>query len=280
MPKIRNFRRGRKRAFKARPRINRKVARKPRYRNIARVVKRILSRQAEKKSICYSSTISPGTLQSTTGSLVGNMIVINPCQSTYSYTLSKGTADNERIGNNINIKNMYHSFAIYPTGYNVTTNTQPRPVIVRLYYFKSKWSPVADVATGNLCGANANFFDNSSSDTGFSGALLDMTRKIQSENYTYLCHRTYKIGNAQPVYGGASVEYYPGSNNDFKMSALGKVNLARFCKSKYRFNDANQVTTPWIFCVAQVVCADGSVLSGTQSLISMQSQIMVEYTDE
>ena len=275
--------------LKGRRNIRRKVlrkkvyARKPRpaYRkSIVRVVKRVMARQVEKKSTCYSSTLSLGTLQSTSTSLVGNMMVINPCQSTYSFTLSKGTDDNSRVGNQINIKKLIHSFAIYPNAYNATTNTQPRPVIVRLYYFRSKWNPVADVALGNLCGVNANYFDNASSDTGFSGALLDMNRRIQSENYTYLCHRTYKVGNSQPVYGGASVEYYPGSNNDFKMSVIGKVDLAKHVKSKYTFNDANQVTTPWIFMVAQVVCADGSVLATTQSLVSMQSQIYVEYTDE
>lgn len=269
---------GVKRRFKSR-RIPRKRA--P-LRSIKTMVKRYVAQQAEKKSNCYSSTLSLSTLQSSTSSLVGNMLCISPTQSSFSYgsTLGQSASDNGRIGNQINIKTLRHSFAIYPNAYNATSNTQPRPVLVRLYYFKCKYNIASDIITSQMCGASANFFDNSSSDTGFSGSLLDLNRRIQNQNYTYLTHRTYKIGNAQPVYGGASVEYYPGSNNDFKMSVVGKVNLGRYCKGKYTFNDQNYVTSAWIWCVMQVVCADGSVLPTSQSLVSMQSQTYVEYTDE
>lgn len=269
---------GVKRRFKSR-RIPRKRA--P-LRSIKTMVKRYVAQQAEKKSNCYSSTLSLGTLQSTSSTLVGNMLCITPTQSTFSYgsTLGQSAGDNGRIGNQINIKSLRHAFAIYPNAYNATLNPQPRPCIVRLYYFKSKLNPASDIQLSQICGSSANFFDNSSSDTGFSGSLLDLNRRIQNQNYTYLTHRTYKVGNSNPVYGGASVEYYPGSNNDFKLSVVSKVELGRFCKGKYTFNDANAVTSKWIWCIMQVVCADGSVLPVTQSLVSMQSQMYVEYTDE
>lgn len=248
---------------------------------IKRVVRSVVSRQAEKKSVVYSSTLSLGTLQPTTSSLIGNYIVITPSQSSFGYTIAKGTDDNQRIGNQINIKTLRHTFVCIVNPYNATTNTQQRPCYIRFYYFKSKWSPVADVATGNVCGTNANFFDNSSSDTGFSGALMDLTRKIQSQNYTYLCHRTFKIGNSQPPAAMATSSIQANqTSNDFKMSMIGKVNLARFCKSKFTFNDANQVMNPWIHCLMQVMAADGSVISTTQSQVSIQSQIYCEYTDE
>lgn len=259
----------------------RKFSRKPRTRTVQRVVKRMLSRQAEKKSVCYSSTLSLGTLQSTSSSLVGNYIVITPSQSSFGYTISKGTDDNQRVGNQINIKTLRHTMVIYCNPYNATTNTQQKPCYVRLYYFKSKWSPVADVAVGNMCGANANFFDNSSSDTGFSGGLLDLTRRIQNQNYTYLTHRTYKLGPAEPPLGsGDSVIKANQTSNDFKLSAISKVELAMHCKSKFTFNDANQVMTSWIHCIMQVMAGDGTVISNTQSQVSIQNQVFCEYTDE
>jgi len=266
------------------PRAPRRKGRRPvrrayRKRNIVRVVKRVMASQIEKKAQNFSGTIACATLQPSTSSLVGNYLVISPTQSTSGYTIGAGTGENQRIGNTINIKTLKHTFTLYINQYNVTTNTTPRPVYVRLYYFKSKWAPNSDVATGNLCGANANFFSGQNTDLGFTGAIMDLTRKIQNENYTYLTHRTYKIGPAMPAIGNTTTSNHIYSNNDFKLSAIGSVNLAHHYKSKYIFNDANQVMTPWCFCVIQVMDAEGTVLPTSQSLISMQYNIECEYTD-
>lgn len=257
----------------------RPAKRVPRKRTIQRIVKRVMSHQIEKKCQNSSGTISCGTLQSTSPNLVGNYLVISPCQSTSGYTITAGPGENQRIGNSINIKKLTHNFSIYCQQYNATSNTTPRPVYVRLYYFKSKWAPNSDVATGNLCGVNANFFSGQSTDLGFTGALLDLTRKIQSENYTYLTSRTYKLGPALPAIGNTTTTNHIYSNNDFKLSVIGSVNLAQHYKSKYIFNDSNQVMTPWCFCIVQVMDAEGSVLSTSQSLVQMQYNIECEYTD-
>lgn len=262
----------RRKASKAGKRVYRK-------RNIVRVIKRVMATQIEKKCQNSSGTISCGTLQSTSPNLIGNYLVISPSQSTSGYTITQGPLENNRIGNAINIKSLKHNFTIYCQQYNATSNTTPRPVYVRLYYFKSKWAPNSDVATGNLCGVNANFFSGTSNDLGFTGALLDMTRKIQSENYTYLTHRTYKIGPATPAIGNTTTANHIYSNNDFRLSVIGSVQLARHYKAKYIFNDSNQVMTPWCFCVVQVMDAEGSVLNTSQSLVQMQYNIICEYTD-
>jgi len=250
-----------------------------RKRTLQRIVRRVISTQVEKKAQNSSGTISCGTLQPSSPNLIGNYLVISPTQSTSGYNITSGTLENNRIGNAINIKSLKHTFSIYCQQYNATSNTTPRPVYVRLYYFKSKWAPNTDVATGNLCGSNANFFAGTSTDLGFTGALMDLTRKIQSENYTYLTSRTYKIGPATPPIGNTTTANHIYSNNDFKLSVIGSVQLAQHYKSKYIFNDANQVMTPWAFCVVQVLDAEGSVLNTSQTLVQMQYNIECEYTD-
>lgn len=263
-----------------RGKVSRRPAKRvPRKRTIQRIVKRVMSSQIEKKATTSSGTISCGTLQPSSPNLVGNYLVISPSQSTSGYAITTGTLENNRIGNAINIKKLVHNFSIYCQPYNASTNTTPRPVYVRMYYFKSKWAPNSDVATGNLCGANANFFTGQSTDLGFTGALLDLTRKIQSENYTYLTSRTYKLGPALPAVGNTTTTNHIYSNNDFKLSVIGSVNLAQHYKSKYIFNDANQVMTPWCFCIIQVLDASGSVLGTSQSLVQVQYTIDCEYTD-
>lgn len=279
-----------------RSRFSRRSARRPRYSRFSRarrstskkvfekmvkkVASRVVRRSQEVKSNNYTLTMSAGTLQPTTPSLVGNLLVVSPTQSTYGWTIAQGVQDNQRIGNQISIRKLIHRYVINLTGYNATTNTQPRPVYVRLYYFKSKWQQNQDLALGNVCGANANFFQNQATDYGFTGSLFDLTRKMQSENYTYLTHRTYKLGTAIQQNGGTTTTAnYVATNNDFKLSVIAKVNLARFYKSKYTFNDANQVMTPWCFCLVQVLDAGNTVLGTTQSLIQMNSTMECEYTD-
>lgn len=275
---------GKRRMYKKRPvrRVRkRRVSRKApaRRATIKKVVKQVLARQVEKKTFVASWTDVPGVLQSTSSTIVGNYRVLSPSQSSYGWTLLKGTDDNNRVGNNVMIKRLCHKFVIDVRPYNASTNTQVQPLYVRLYYFRSKWNPVADVALGNLCGANANFFDNGNGDTGFGGTMMDMNRRIQSENYTYLCHRTYKLAPSLPATGSTTGTAHFYSNNDFKFCAVGSVELGRHCKSKVLYNDANQVQTPWIFFIAQVVAADNSLLSPTTLPVNIVSQIMCDYTD-
>lgn len=223
-------------------------------------------------------------LQTTGSVLTGNIAVMTPSQSVYGYTIARGSGDNQMIGNRIRITSLVHDFTIYPTPYNVTTNTQCRPSIVRLYYFKVKQFPAQDQDVNYYANyttsAASNFFDFSSNDAGFVGGLFDITRKIAPENYTYITHRTYKVGQSvPPVTSGTSGDHIY-SNNDYKMSIIGRVNLSKHVHANYTKNDANQWTKPWLFCLIQVVAGNGDIYATTQLPICVQSNISCVYTDD
>lgn len=245
---------------------------------IKKIVKQVLDKRMETKTAVSTGTDAPSILQLTCPTIAGNYRVVSPSQSTYGWTISKGTDDNQRIGNRINVKRLQHSFVVDIRPYNASTNNQVTPCYVRMYWFRSKWNPVSDVALGNLCGGNANFFDQGSSDTGFQGQMMDMNRKIQNENYTYLTHRTYKLGPSTPAITSGTTTQHIYTNNDFKLCVTGKVELGKHIKQVV-YNDSNQVMTPWIFFVTQVVAADNTLLSTAILPINVVSQFMLDYTD-
>jgi len=251
---------------------------------VTRVVKRVIQTQAEKKVICSAATLYPMALQLTGSVIGGNMLVMTPSESTYGYNIARGSLNNNMIGNKIRICKLMHHIVIYPTFYNVTTNTQCRPTIVRLYYFKSKQFPSYDldvnyVANYTTTGVS-NFFDTGGTDYGFVGGLYDLTRKISTENYTYLTHRTYKIGQSQPpITSGTSADNIY-SNNDYKLSVVSQVNLSKYVQAAYDRNDAGHWVKPWIFCLIQVVCGTGEIYTTSQLPIAFQSNIECQYTDD
>lgn len=243
------------------------------------LIKRVIARQAEKKNFVYTATLYPQVLQGTTSSLSGNYLVCTPSSSTFGPTMARGTGDGNYIGNKFTIKNYVHQFVLTPTLYNATQNTQVTPCWVRLYYFKNKYTPVGDLVANNF-NSVGTFFNGGTTTLGFSGSLIDLTRKIDNQNFTYLTHRTFKIGPAAPATTSGTTSYHPYTNNDFKLSVIGKVNLSKYFKKPITINDASITMTPWVYCLIQVLSATGVILATTQLPILMQSEFIITYTDE
>lgn len=260
----------------------RKYSRRPRarapLRKVKTMVKKMISRQEEKKQIVFASTTYPSCLQQSTSSIAGNYLVLTPANSTYGPSIARGTANNQIIGNKMQIVRYIHTVALTPTAYNSTTNTQVTPCFVRLYYFKSKAYPCQDQGA-NSFNQYGNFFENGSQDIGFYGSLMDLTRKIQNQNFTYLTHRTFKIGNNAPPITSSNTPSPILSNNDFKLSVVAKIDLTRFFKKPIIYNDAGNLQTPWVFCIIQVVGANGAIFATSQLPIQCQNEMHMWYTD-
>lgn len=262
--------------------------RKPRVykrRAVTRVVKRVIRSQAEKKIQNYNWTDYPMCLQQSGSTIAGNIICCTPSQSTFGYNISRGTSNNQMIGNKIRICQLRHDFVITPTPYHATTNTAPRPMFVRFYYFRNKNDPAEDQNSDYYCNSStsgvANFFDLGSGDYGFVGGLYDLTRKINKDNYIYLTHRTYKIGQTTPPTSSTTSTNHTYSNNDFKLSVVSKVNLTKYVnKGVWTKNDENYWTRPWLFCLVQVVAANGDIYATSQLPVAIQNNLYVQYTDD
>jgi len=259
------------------PRSSKPKSRRPRV-ALRKTIRSVIRSQVEKKNFVYSATLFPQVLQGLTATLGGNVLVCTPSSSLYGPTMSRGTADGNYIGNKFKIVNYVHQFVLTPTAYNATTNTQMTPCWVRVYYFKNKFAPCSDLVANNF-NAVGTFFNGGTTTLGFGGSLMDLTRKIDNQNFTYLTHRTYKVGQAAPATTSGTTSYHPYTNNDFKLSVLGKVNLSRFFKQPVTINDASVTMTPWVFMLVQCISAHGNILATSQLPIQMQNEMIITYTD-
>lgn len=250
-------------------------------RKVAEVVKKVLSSRLENKHQVKEFSLSPQCLMPTTSSITGNYFIVSPSNSSQGYSISNGTANNEMVGNRINVKKLCVTGVLTPSPYNGTTNVTPRPQFVRIYFFRNKRNPIDDPTTVELTSpTTADFFENGGSSVGFIGRLLDMVKKVNNETFTYLTHRTYKIG-LKDGYNSANATQgnMAYSNNDFKYATTFKIDLSKYIKKAHKDDDGTW-TSSWITMLVQPVAADDSAYLANISLpCQMDAQVDITYTD-
>lgn len=253
--------------------------------SFAKNVLKVISRNVEHKMATAPQTLTPQTLQAGTTNLAGNLCICTPSTSTYAFfNIVEGLGPNDRIGNKISVKKNVLRYAITLLPYNVSTNTSPMPVIVRMYFFRSKNNPQGAVATGNVTGANANFLDYGSTESGFTGNIVDKLYKIAGASYTYLCHKEFKMGYAQAAGTGVSNVYQQFANNDFKFSHTGTIDLTKYTPKTIEWEagpsglDTN-VSSKNVQCLIQVLAADGETLATTQLKVNCYLVNELSFTD-
>lgn len=257
------------------------LKKRPKKQSMIKLIKQVINRKSEHKQLVYSTTFFPRVLQPTCGDILGNIVTLTPqVYTTRGPTIVRGDLNNQFIGNEFTISKYVHRYVIAPTPYNVTTNVQVTPCYVRLYYFKSKVFPTTDLTNATLFCGGSNFFANGGADTGFGGAMMDLARRIQSENWTYLTSKTYKIGNSNPNLSSGTTSFHHGTNNDFKLSIIGSDDLTRYFKGPIKINDYGSTTTQFVHMIVQVVSALGNILTTSQLPITIQSEMDIRYTDE
>lgn len=281
-----------KRAVKRKPirKAQRKL--KPNYRKattqgaVKKIVRQVLSRTIEKKLQTYDWTLTPLSLQNTTGNLGNNYIVLNPSNSSgNSFSISRGTGSGQMIGDKIRTKNALLKYVITQQPYNATTNPlNGKPLFFRIYFYKYKKAPQNDPQVTNICGngVNANFFElGASQDIGFVGNLTDLNQIINTDSYTYLGHRTFKLGNqVQPnTTLGVGSPIYAQSNNDFKMAVFGKLNITKYMPKICSRDDSGVWQNDYVIMMCQYVYADGTTATNVSAPLQCQFHLEFSYTD-
>lgn len=278
-PKRYGRRRGAKR-IKSKKTVVKKALQSRWKQSVAKVCKRVISTRAEVKKQVYAFGIQPQTLQLTTTSLAGNYQVVSPGNNSY-LNISQSTSassNSTRVGNEVYTKKLTMDFTINPNSYNVSTNPNMIPQEVIVYFFKKRpnSNDVMDIVDlGNL-------YESGSSPIAPTGYLMDCNCKLNSDYFTYLTHRRYKVGRS--VVGSAvnltAPNYNAPTNNDFKWNIIGKINLTKWCPKRILWSDGiANATTPLIHMLVQTVGADGSLQSTSILPIAMFGRIHYEFTD-
>jgi len=274
----------RKRVYRrpAKKSMVKKAVRKVSNQVFRKKVLKVLSSKAETKEEFAIFNIQPTCMQSTTTTLSSNYFCCTPVEQGLAWTrlfVPQGVENGQRIGNRISTKRLLLRYTLHNSGYNATTNSIPFPQIVRLFFFKIKGNTTAPPALGDLVGINAQFFDSNIVNAGgFTGSIPDLNQVINGDAYTYITHRTHKIGYAENTQQ-PSTNYANGANNDFKLSVVSQIDLTKYCSKQIRYDDLGDCLTPPIWCVIQTLNANGTTSAITQLPIQMNCQLEYRYND-
>lgn len=253
---------------------------------VKKIVKQTLARNIETKVVQTAGTLQPRVLNS--GSVVfnDNNLTLTPWTTgfvnTQGYQIGNGVGQDQRIGDEVRLKGVYLNYQITPNAQNATTNASPKPMVIRIYFIRPKINETGGPTLQNYVSGSANaiFFENqANADSGFTGNLIDLNRKIDRDNYTVIGIRTHKLGYSS--FAGASVpaERSGFNNNDFQFMCMGRFKLKSPKMFKFDRNDAPKMQP--IYAIIQVMPADntGSLFTDVTRPVTFSYNIACYFTD-
>lgn len=180
-------------------------------------------------------------------------------------SINQGVGENERIGDKIApSKVSYEGFMVINDG----TATYSRPSYIRMIILKDKLNQSVNTFS--------DLFEGSVGTSGVAptNTLQDITSRVNSDRYTVLTQRVFKLGAST----GATVI----PNNDFKVSKFFKVDLTKHMK-KIEFDDAGLTSPSNLQVVFVGSYADNGTIvfspSYTGPATSITSTLRISYRD-
>lgn len=200
----------RRRNYRKRPAVRKAYKPKPKRSGrksnttIKKVVNQVLARKVETKILQLSGRLFCKTLSasSTQAQVDGNTVMITPQGGTQSINCSypiigNGIGQDQRVGDECKIKGQYFHYMAVANLYDPTFNNLPTPNILRIWVIKPKVQNTLGIANNKILttSASCDFFENqSNADSGMTGQLIDLMRKVDTDNYQVIAYREHKIG--------------------------------------------------------------------------------------
>lgn len=251
--------------------VNRKKAQ-----NLKLAIGKVITSLAERKVSNFSDTISL-TSAFTSGALsIGALLRPVSPYNTLGLTIATGSTVSGRTANKIRPVKCTLKYIIYPNVYDGTINPEPQPMVVRVWFFKPK---PGDQTT--FTPSVAGFFQNGASTSNFAGTLIDMNKSVNTENYTLLGYKTFKVGMANSAYASITYGGYANyANNDYKMNYIGEINVTKYLAKQYVFDDSdNTPTNTPTYMVWEAVNADNSAMVAGAYPASVRYELQMNYVD-
>jgi len=193
-----------------------------------------------------------------------------------SLIIPPGTAQGNRIGNEIKTKKLMFKGTLSPRPYDSTFNAAPQPVQLKMWIFYDKTDPTA---LPNPQAAN-DFFQNGNSSKGFQNDLVDMWSPVNADRYRILASKTFKLGAAFNTGLGSNGALQNSANNDFKYNCNFSFNLTKHYPQRVKFNDGTTVpTTRGLFCMCAYVNATGAPVVSSQYTVALQYMLDYQFED-
>lgn len=248
-----------------------KAVKKAKKQRFTRMVKQVISKQAEHKVVIFQNGFG---VSGNTSQFSGQIQPLTPYNSV-GLTIAQGTGQGDRIGDRIRTVRCVLRYTLYPNAYHATINPVPTPQNVRIWIFSQK-------SSNTLLNTNPpNFIQTGDSSTTLNGSILDLNRIMNNDVYTYYGHRTHKLGYAINQASGAATSNAQYANNDYKLNVQGYIDLTRYFPKQIKYNDTDQdPNSKLIMMLVESVNADGSAqTTGGVYPANMNYQLSYTFTD-
>lgn len=242
-------------------------------------VQKAIHSNLENKSITVEVAKTMSNISSSANFQTGNIFQLTPSSATNNmFTITQGTGEGSRTGNQISLRKAVFRFVMYPLGYNLTSNPTPKPLDIGVWIVSGKkgvqCNNIADLTTI----LTNNFFANGSSTVGMLGTLYDLVSVVNNDVITVHKFMKFKLGasNAQLQTGVTGDK----SNNDYKYNIIRKVNVTRYLPKKITFDDANNSSTSkQVFMIFAPLNADGTGTVSTTFPCAIFAGLDFQYED-
>ena len=156
---------------------------------ITRVVKQAIARNVETKVIQYNASLNARCIGSATSQAQfnGSCFMVTPNGANLGPgviqgypIIANGVGQDQRVGDEIKIKNIYINYLITANGYEATTNPNPRSFLATVWVIRPKRGQQNGLDVTNIqVNNNANFYENQfGADSGMIGSTVDMLKKV------------------------------------------------------------------------------------------------------
>lgn len=265
--KKRSYRKRAKRSY-------RKTSTKKVSKSIKKYVKATIHKNIENKIKNFNEDFSFSSVNANPSMSVAP-ITPTPTPS-IGITIDQGIGQGQRTGNQIRTRKAIFRYVITPQAYDPDFVPQPQPVIVRMYFGYVRGQRSVPPTAADF----SNFFQAGNLSEPFAGNLTDITRVVNKDLFHVCCMRTHKIGNAfiskSQADLGANQNY---SSNDYKLNAIGSVDLTKYIPKTIKFNDANNTPDTGLYVWFNSVYASGNFTTENIAQTRCFYSIDYEYED-
>lgn len=233
---------GKKRTYRKKGGLVRRVLQKAKKRVFAKKVKAVVNRAAEtKRAGSYVNNFAcTGFLSNgfaSTIKVIGPSSTVGPAL----YNIQQGTGQGSRVGNKITTTKLVMKGCVHiNTSYDATANYNMCPLYVGCYVFRLK--PNLDDTQANAYTVmTQSFFQAGNSSAGFTGLLNDLTRDVNKDQVQLLKKRVFRVGVSN-VLSSFGVNASNNTNQQYGdgtvgISKLFKMDLTKCLQKTLVFND-------------------------------------------
>jgi len=199
--------------------------------DVRTIAKQEIDKNEEIKVNQAYGTLNPICLQPGVTTLAQNCYTLTPGSANFTdgcNIIVKGVNQGERIADSIKVRSVHFRYQINPKPYNATTNPNPEPKVVILYFVSPKVGMAFGTSATNFISnaTTCNFFDSDiTTEAGFEGSMSDMLKKLDKDNYTVYKIKVHKLFYSGLTGTGSQSVVYGYANNDFKFMARSKYIL-------------------------------------------------------